>query len=397
MVSHISALLGLLFIVLLPFSYSDAQLPPKIDQTDWKQLGEELAELLPTNHKDLDYHFDQAAFWKRIVVPKPIDPNIQRLNKDILEEGSALSFRKLLDITPNTYAFKYLYSRADSVLVLRQWDEEEGFNYLWFKIDHIGNRWKVVDLYSVKLGQYVSQQIKNTLYMPRVLRLLGDERSRRFLANADIYVEASGLLREAAYEQAYLKVSGIPVKERLIEHQQFKVNVAIMLGAKEKLQRSVAEHRAHFPNDKSLSIILIDYYLTQAQYDEVLQALSAVQALVEQDPYLFYQKSLVYEMAAQHQLALAAIQNAIAAEPDLEVYYFQWFDLYAQKRQHKAAVEVLEQLRQRYGYTIDQLQQWAAFYRPRVVRSGAFKRWKRQQEKNTASSPTGEEAVPVQP
>lgn len=350
-------------------------------QTEWDELGTILAELLYENDKDLDYFFDERAFWKRVLVPKPKNPDIQRLNKDILKEVVNFSIWEALDLTAKTDAFKYLYSHPDSVLVFRQWDEDGNFNYLLFKIDYLGNRWKVVDMYSVLLGKYLSAQIKTTLYLPRILRLLGDENARQHIANSEIYMEANQLNNDGEVDRAYSKISGIPVEERLMDHQRFKINLAISLESDEKIARSIKEHKSRFPKDKSLPIVLLDYNLLHEQYDQAIKALEIIQETIGRDAYLDYQKSIYYQLNKDQTEALEAILHAIQKEPEVEDYHLQHFAICASKGPRKKALHVLDVLMEHYDYCPEQIEWWLYEYYPKFYRSGAFKRWLRQKNK----------------
>lgn len=386
-ISFFSGLIGLLFC--LPLC---AQTPEPIAK-EWENMGKNLAQLLEENNEDLDYYFDVSSFWKRVLVSNPVDPNIRRLNEDILKEIGSFSIHSALNVQPETYTFKFLCHRPDSVLVIRQWDDDEGFNYLLLKLDYLANRWKVVDIYTMTLGCYLSKQIKNTVYMPRILRLLGDERSRQYLANAEIYLEAALLFREQEYERAYTKISGIPLQERQNAYQRFKINVAIALVDENKLERSVTEFRTRFPEDKSLPIVLLDYYIVQEQFDKAISSITAIQEAVGDDAYLHYQKSLLHQLERDYKSALEEVNLALKTEPELETYHLQLFELYAQMRQRKKAIAVLDYLSAQYDYSSQDLYWWVEGYYPRLYKSGIFKRWYKARQKKTAPPAEAEEAA----
>lgn len=344
---------------------------------EWDKLGLTLTKLIQENNKDLNYYFDRVAFWERVLIMNPTNDGIKRLNDEILAEirVDGFDFKRMLDLEEDIYEYKYLYCRPDSVIFIRKWHADEGFNYLGFKVDFIANRWKVVDIYTVMLGNYLSQHIKKTIYVPRVLRLFDSKRSRQYLANSKIYTEAASLSREEELERAYLKISSIPLEERLVEHQQFKINLAIELADEDKLDRSAQEFKERFPNNKSLPIVLLDYYLTNGKYKKALEAIDLIREDIGDDAYMDYEKSLIQSFDQQHKAALENILLAIGKESGNEYYEFQLLEAYLNLRKHKEGVAQLERLRTVYDYNFAFLKLWVKRTYPKTARNCWFKRW----------------------
>jgi tetratricopeptide (TPR) repeat protein len=194
-------------------------------------------------------------------------------------------------------------------------------------------------------GEFVSETMRNTVYLPTVIRLIQDgKKSRQGMSNAEIYIEASKLMRAEEYQRAYTKISGIPLEERLKAHQILKLNLSYYLDSNEKILKTIEEYQIRFPKDPSFEFIMLDKYFLEGKYDKALEAINTVEAFVGTDDYLNYQKGLIYHLMGDLKKSAAEMRTAIQLRPDQAFYYWELITILEWQKSYGKCVKVLEEL-----------------------------------------------------
>lgn len=347
-------------------------------QSEWDSLGYEFVELLNGRSTEIDYYFDSDAFWKRLVIRNPKQENIQKLNKELLSNAGKFRISAIFSDVGDNVAYKFLRTRADSLLVVQQRIDDLEFNYLFFKLQYLENDWKIVDVYFLVYDTYLSALIKNTVYFPIVFEALERDNAATILENSKIFRESKHLYGEGEVERAYTKLSGIPQEERLKDYQVYKVCLAGKVEDDRKLLRSVEEYKKMFGEEDVFSLLFLDYYVLIEDYDKALQTLWTIDSIVGGDPYLEFYQGLIYYLKDDWKNCLAVLERSVLSYPEEEYYFIFLIGILEERRAYRRAVKIMEQcVRQEY-YEVYSLANWAKAEYPALARSGPFKRWLRR-------------------
>ena len=225
--------------------------------SEWDSLGYNFVELLNGRSTEVDYYFDADAFWKRLVIRNPKQKSIQKLNNELLSNAGNFKISAIFSNIGDNVQYKFLRSRADSLLVVQQRIDDLEFNYLFFKLQYLENDWRIVDIYFLVYETYLSTLIKNTVYFPIVFEALERNNAAIILENSKIFRESKHLYGEGEVERAYTKLSGIPQEERLKDYQVYKICLAGKVEDDRKLLRSVEEYKQMFFGMTKLMQILL--------------------------------------------------------------------------------------------------------------------------------------------
>lgn len=368
----------LLFLCCFPRLFWAQSSDSTIKFAEWDSLGHEFVQLLNEQDKDMDYYFAPRAFWKRLIINNPRNTNIRQLNRDLLDQAEDFQISDVFLQGGEGVYYKYLHSQADSVLVVQQQVGEVELSYLLFKVDYFGREWKVVDVYFLIYESYLSTLIKNTIYFPIVFEALERENASLILENSKIYRESKHLYGEGEYEQAYLKISGIPLEERLKEYQVYKIFLATKLEEEHKFLRSVQEYQEHYKSEESLPLLLLDYYILTEAYEEALKAIEEINTKVGGDTYLDFYRAMVYYLKGDWKKSAALLEGILPAYPEEEYYVGLLLDILTERKAYKRAVKVLNQ-QVAAGILEDwQLSSWIKMNYPYFAKSGPFKKWDRK-------------------
>lgn len=346
--------------------------------SEWDSLGCKLELLLNERSVDIDYYFAARAFWKRLIINNPKNENVRQFNEELLADASKFHISSIFVKGEEQVKYKFLHSRADSILVIQQRLDEVEFNYLFFKLDYFANDWKVVDIYFLVYDTYLSSLLKNTVYFPVVFEALERDNAATILENSRIYREAKHLYGEGDIKLAYLKLSGIPLEERLKEYQVYKIFLSTKIEDDKKLLRSVKEYYERFKDDKSLPLLFLDYYLITERYDLAMEAVERIDSTVGGDNYLQFYRGLIHHLKGNWKTSGAILEEAVLNTPEEEYYVAFLTSILVKERAYRWAVQVFEKLVKTEYYEKDELREWAKLEYPELVRSKPFKRWLRK-------------------
>lgn len=363
-----------LFVLLFYFILPNLQ--AQEPRETWNELGREIAAALNKHDESVDQYFDKTAFLNRFIAPNPRNRDIKKFNREIRSQWRAFSLGNSLAKQPVVYKYEFVGIHKDSSLVIRQWELEEGLNYLLFKLEYINNTWVGVDIYVMMTGEFMSETMRNTIYMPTVIRLIqGGKKSREQMSNVEIYMEALSLMREKEFQRAYTKISGIPVEERLKAHQILKLNLSYYLDSNEKILKTIEEYRTRFPNDPSFEFILLDKYILEEKYEEAINAIDSMQAFIGKDDYLHYQKGLIYHLNGDLKKAEIEIRTAVEQRPSEELYYWDWLTILEWQKKYGKCTKVLDALLEEFTYSRASLKEKVLEEYNVFPYTKKFKRW----------------------
>ncbi|MGH1336239.1 MAG: tetratricopeptide repeat protein [Aureispira sp.] len=344
---------------------------------EWDSLGYTFVDLLNERNSEMDYYFASKAFWKRLIIKNPKSENVRVLNDDLLEDTKDFNISTIFGEVRDGVRYKFLHSRADSVLVVQQRLDDLEFNYLFFKLNYLEEDWKVVDIYFLIYDTYLSSLIRNTVYFPIVFEALGRSNAGVILENSKIYREAKHLYGEGETERAYLKLSGIPLEERLRDYQVYKIFLSGKVEDDRKLLRSVKEYQEKFGSTERLPLLFLDYYVVLEEYDAAIALVGRIDSIIGGDPYLNFYTGLLYYLKGDWKASGKLLEEALLFSPEEDYYVAFLMTVLVEHKAYRWAVNALDKLVKTEYYTQYELGYWVKLEYPKLARSRPFKRWLR--------------------
>ena len=168
--------------------------------------------------------------------------------------------------------------------------------------------------------------------------------------------------------------------DKEIRRQRIVVLTSVQLSKatrqRRKLRTALVDVDKYFPEDPLYSLMLLDLYFPSQKYDQAMQALLRLQSRLRvQDPAMSARLSAAALITGNSEDALAYAEHAVQYEPGLELGWWSALRARSAMRQYGPAIEALETLEKKFGYTLDQ----AAFEKDPLMaglmKSQEFEAW----------------------
>ena len=103
-------------------------------------------------------------------------------------------------------------------------------------------------------------------------------------------------MKKGHHDKAYDLFLRIPEEGRKSKaFRMLKIEICSGLGDEEQ-QKAINEMISAFPNEPNMQLILLDYYFLKKEYSKVLDAINAVDRMIDKDPFLDYYRYLCYNI-----------------------------------------------------------------------------------------------------
>lgn len=241
--------------------------------------------------------FDVDYFMKKVTA------NLKK-GKGFIE-GFTIGAKKQIDVLPKKFVedinngamydfVNYKYSKKDKAyyILFRYYSEETGFNYHKYRVSKKGNFFFFNDMYIYLTGEYLSQTMGRISILASgesAFQQLLDGSNKKDLEN---FLKVQELITQQEFEEAHQVLS---LFEGKMKDEKFtyiiKTQVAGQLN-EELYKRELKNLFEAFPNDKTVLLHKVDYYLLDEKYDETIGVLNEIQNDTEDD-FLEYLKGNV--------------------------------------------------------------------------------------------------------
>lgn len=350
------------------------------DKKEWDLLGAKAEKALNELDGSFERYFHRSSFIDKIIVQNPKNEDVRKFNEGFKRGMADFSISNSLSKSVIPYSYKYIGFKKDSSLVVRQWDKKDGgFNYLFLKVEKISEHWMIVDMYVVTTGDYMSATIKNTVYMPGILRMLDTKTGEKKYSILETYLEAYHLFGKGEYALAYSKISEIPLANRLKLHQVLKIKAASMLFEDEdednRYVRSIAEYEELFPNDPSLQIILLDKYTLAGEHHKTLEAIESMKDYALNDHYLNYYAGMIYIVLGDYNQAEKQIRIAIQGDEKESTYRWKLIAILEYRGHYAACVQLLDDIKKKSSDTDQEIAEMVETSHSYLFESKEYQNW----------------------
>jgi hypothetical protein len=237
----------------------------------------------------------------------------------------------------------------------------EGTNYLDLVLArHPNGQVRAVDIYVFVSGELISQTLRRgalmtMAQMPKGIldRLRGAE--GEFVRN----MTAFGKMAEAAAggrnREALSLYDGLPQTMK----QDKNILLLRLRAAQGMDERTYAEamedFRRYYPNDPSVDLISIDYYILKKQYVKALEMVDRLDRSVGGDPYLNVLRAGIHLDAGNFAAARQAARQAAEAMPERSDGPMALLSISLAEKNHAETLRLLHVLEKDYGMTFKDL------------------------------------------
>ncbi len=186
-------------------------------------------------------------------------------------------------------SFRYDDKTKTYSLLFRFFSSTEGINYHEYKVSKGDNELLFNDIYIYLTGEYISSTMERlaltALPKNQLLNLFG----KKDRDNLNKMIKGLNLFNSGNANQAYSELESI--SGNLAEDKYILIlKNQIASSINEKLyEKTINELFESYPNDKTLNLAFVDYYLIKEDYDKAFELIDELQSQTE-DPFLKYLK-----------------------------------------------------------------------------------------------------------
>ncbi len=281
----------------------------------------------------------------------------------------------------------------------------QGVNYIEFIVKQGPDRKvRAADIYPYVSGEFMTESIRRGL-LPAAASA-----SRSFLAKLvtkeqDVVLDmpkiqpiADAIIHGKKKEAMRLLDELRPETRKTKMVLLLRTQAAQEAGEKEYLA-TLEEFRSLFPNDPSLDLQLIDYYLLTKKPEEALKCIDRLDRSVGGDPYLNYMRASLALERGDRAEARRLGELVVKEEPSFKQAYFFLLGISIQDKTHVETLTQLKRLQKKLGVTFKDLttvKEYGDF-----VKSPQYKEWvtylDQEEAANAKSKPQqGQQPKPAQ-
>ena len=219
---------------------------------------------------------------------------------------------------------------------------------------------KIVDAFIYTSGEKMSDTGKRVL-IPILLEKNKSLLERIFSDTPDLITHSAqwGQLPKLNAQGKYREVLDLCAqlpdslqREKFILVQRFRAAQAIdqkdYLAALELWRRT-------YPHDPSIDLISIDAFVLEKQYPEALKCVDRLDQVIGGDPYLDYQRALLFTLMRDPTNAKNSALRAFERDPSLIEAGFLALAFLAEVQQYDACVALLNEMQSKGGYSKERL------------------------------------------
>jgi hypothetical protein len=330
--------------------------------TDYERFGQSISAALNAGDaKTVTRALDKEAILDRALdgitqKGKTVDELRGGLGKG-LDRAGALLTRNLSENARITFV-RARNVNGEQHALIRVDLGDKGLNYMDFVLhqDRSGSV-KIIDWYDYAQGQLYTDGVRQllALMMPqertlleKLLRVEGiDQRAAREVA------ELAGLLREQRYAEWLKKYDGLA--RDLKESRVLLISRVLLAGAVGDdglYRRALKDVHTHLGDDPTLSLVLIDYYFYEEDYDSAQAALARLGEYTGGDAAIDRLRANISLAAGNYAESIKFAQSAIRQDRSYEDAYWTLLEASVLAKKYETTVGVINSLEKDFGYDL---------------------------------------------
>lgn len=321
-----------------------------ISVSDLESLGNQVEDAVILNDTEyLNKVFDMEAFLDMIIEEASTN-DIKQYN-DGFVKGFTGSFQYGNMIVSETvgqgsdYSFLRAYEKdGEGHLIFRLFGEV-GLNYHDYKVVLENNELRITDMYIYLTGEHLSKTLK------RLYLLSGAELFKTFkagelpLEDLQAVSKSKQFLEAGNYKSALEALTS--VSETLRQEKiygVFELNIRSHLEDGEAYLEAMKRYQEKFPNDPSVNLISIDYFILKEDYTGALTAVNELGRKVGGDDFLSLFRGNIHYANKKVNLAAQEFESLTRKFPEFVDGWDSLLSLRIELGEYHKAVEVLDKI-----------------------------------------------------
>lgn len=268
--------------------------------------------------------------------------------RDGLETGIAVLPNQLVSKVSAGELYEFISYRYDTsensyYVLFRFFSEEEGINYHDYKVSKNGDDYYFNDIYIYLTGENMSQTMKRFVmsgFSSNNLMAIFNQSKKRDFNNV---IEASKALRNGDYQKAYDFYNSL---ESEMKTEKFvlimKAQSAIRVSD-EAYYEAMEELKTNYPDDKTLSLNYIDYYIMQEDYSKTLEMVNNLKKETGDD-FLEYIIGNIHYTKEDYSSAMNSYKYIKNNYPNYYTGYFSYMGCLVKMEKYEGVIKELNNL-----------------------------------------------------
>lgn len=117
----------------------------------------------------------------------------------------------------------------------------------------------------------------------------------------------------------------------------------------EEYKAAFDDYYANFPNEQGISLLMIDRYFLDEEYDKVIEAINKTDSVVGGDSYLELLRGNVYITLEEYQKAEASLKRFILNFPKIAIAYPSYVSILIVNEKYELAIETIKKWEKQTG------------------------------------------------
>lgn len=331
-------------------------------ENEYNTAGHTIVKMLSKQNADsFNNAINKTALLDRTFNGMPLNKHIiiarNELNS-VLSQAGILMTNNLGEQTRLTFVKTRTVNNEHRAL-MRVDMRDRGMSYIDFILDKDSQgRIKIIDWHDYAQGQLYSTSLRQALVfmLPRDNSLFATILGESWIDNDSIerFSELSYLAVNHNYNQWLKQYRDLPDSlkySRII--LVTRVLIASAAGAESEYRSALKDVCTHVGDDPALSLMLVDHYLNERNYDAAHRALDRLSEYTGGDAAIDLLKANVYLTEKNYLESIKHSQLAIMEDSSLEDAYWTLLAVSIHADHYDTAVETLLQLERQFGHAFD--------------------------------------------
>jgi tetratricopeptide (TPR) repeat protein len=261
--------------------------------------------------------------------------------------------------------------------------KERGINYLDFILGHDeSGAIKILDWHNYAKGQLYTNSLRQALVLmlphDKTLlgRLLGTSKVNRKTVRG--FSELAQLSREGKFDQWLKKYNTLPENMKYSRIMLIsRVLITSAMGAEDQYRTALRDVNTYIGDDPTLSLLLIDHYFYEGDYEATHKALNRLNKYTGGDAAIDFLHANIYFTEKNYPESIKYAQLATQQDPSFEDSYWTLLNASIHEKKYQLAVNALKHLESEFGYVFDPEELSHQEGYDEFVKSSTFARWKK--------------------